>query len=244
MGPDARPARIAHAYGNSRQLLREALAADIDLIEADIWLRGREIWVRHERRLGWLPVLADRVPDGRSGMRGQRLPPLSLALWKGFYLRPEVPGLKLADVLHLAGGKKRLLLDVKGRYSACRALAFATALASRIAGHGGVPGVAVCGQEYPVLDRLREVAPDLEVRYSIERPDQWEAFRRMTGGDSPARAICIEHRFLTGERARFLEERGVHVYCWTVDDPAEAKALIERGADGIISNDLRLLERL
>jgi glycerophosphoryl diester phosphodiesterase len=34
---------------------------------------------------------------------------------------------------------------------------------------------------------------------------------------------------------------GVDVYFWTVDDPAIASGLLDRGANGIISNDLTLL---
>lgn len=233
-----RPVRIAHAYGNSRGLLRRALAADIDMIEADIWYRSRDIWVRHERRLAWLPLLIDRQ------MRGHRLLPLSLTLWRGYYLRPEIPALKLGDLLHTVAGKKRLLLDVKGRYRPRQALAFARTLAARITEHGAEAWTAICGQEYAVLDCLRRVAPHLEVRYSIERPDQWRVFKRLAERDSTVRAVCMHHRFLTAKRARLLEERGIDLYCWTVDDAAEARRLAQEGVDGIISNDLRLLAAL
>jgi len=56
--------------------------------------------------------------------------------------------------------------------------------------------------------------------------------------------VCIEHRFLNEERTRFIEERGVNLYCWTVDDREEARRLVAAGADGIISNDLELLAEL
>ena len=54
------PVRIAHAYGNSRAALRRALAADIDMIEVDIWYRGGDVYARHARRLSPLPLLADK----------------------------------------------------------------------------------------------------------------------------------------------------------------------------------------
>lgn len=233
-----RPVRIAHAYGNSRRLLRRALESPADMIEADIWYRGGDIYVRHERRTGPLPVLVDRQ------MRGHRLPPLSLVLWRGYYLRPEFPPFKLGQLLDAVRDKKRLLLDVKGKYPGRQVGGFAWTLARTIAERNDWGQVSVCGQTYPVLDRLREAAPQLEVRYSIERADQWKAFKRMAREDGKVRAICIEHRFITAKRARFIEEKGIDLYCWTVDDPAEAKRLVAEGADGIISNDLRLLAEL
>ena len=122
-----RPVRIAHAYGNSRRLLRRALESPADVIEADIWYRGNDIYIRHERRVGPLPVLIDRQ------MRGHRLPPLSLVLWRSYYLRPEFRPLKLGQLLDAVRGKKRLLLDVKGRYRGRQVGAFAWTLARKIA---------------------------------------------------------------------------------------------------------------
>lgn len=238
MGSVRRPVRIAHAYGNSRRLLRRALESPVDAIEADIWLRGDDIHVRHERRIGPLPVLVDRQS------RGGHLPPMSLVLWRGYYLRPELRPFKLDQLLDTVKGKKRLLLDVKGRYHGPRVGAYAWTLARKIAEHKAQDWVAVCGQFFPVLDRLREAAPGVEVRCSIERKDQWKAFKRMAREDDRVRSICIEHRFINEKRARFVEEKGIDLYCWTVDDAAEAKHLVEQGADGIISNDLRLLAGL
>jgi len=238
MGETVRPVRIAHAYGNAKGLLKRALAADIDVIEADIWYRAGDIWVRHERRLGFLPLLMDKQ------MAGHRLLPLSLALWRGYYLRPEFPPLKLSSLLRTTAAKKRLLLDVKGRYDRRRAGAFAGTLAARIAEHGAQAWVTVCGQVYGVLDRLREVAPQIEVRYSVERPSQWKAVRRMIENGTATSGLCMQRRLATERRLRFLAERGIGVYCWTVDDPDEARRLLALGAEGIISNDLSLLAKL
>src|SRR5438093_6913733 len=101
--------RIAHAYGSSRGALQLALAAPVDIIEADIWYRAGDIWVRHERRLGPLPMLADRGrPSARSG--GFVIP-----LPNRYYLRPDINPMPLGELLETVAGKKRLLLDVKAR---------------------------------------------------------------------------------------------------------------------------------
>jgi glycerophosphoryl diester phosphodiesterase len=233
------PLRIAHAYGNTRERLRTALDDPaVDAIELDVWYRSGNIWVRHEKRLGPLPLLVDKC------MRGHALPPLSLPLGKRLYVRLDFNRLKLDDVLTTVAGKKGLLVDLKGAYHAQRNLDFARAVVRTIRKHGAESWVSVCGQFWPVLDDVRREAPDLEVRYSVERVYQWEKFMRLVGEDERVRRVCIDHRFLNEERTRFIEDRGVNLFCWTVDDPEKARRLVAAGADGIISNDLDLLANL
>ena len=230
--------RIAHAYGNTRERLRAALAAPVDAIELDVWYRAGHVWARHEPRLEPLPLLVDKR------MRGHSLPPLSLPLGRRWYVRLDVNRLELDEVLETVAGAKGLLVDIKGAYRGQQNLAFARALARKIREHGAEGWAGVCGQYWPVLDDLSREAPEVEVRYSVERPYQWEKFMRMVGEDDRVRRVCIEHRFLDDERARFLDEQGVDVFCWTVDDGEEARRLAAAGVDGIISNNLELLAGL
>ena len=234
-----RPAvRIAHAYGNTRDRLKIALAAPIDAIECDVWYRAGQVWVRHEPRLDPLPLLVDKR------MRGHRLPPFSLPLGKRWYVRLDINRLSLNEVLQTVAGAKHLLLDVKGSYRGHENRAFASALVRQVREHGAEGSIAICGQFWPVLDDVRRESQELEVRYSVERPYQWEKFMRMVREDERVRRVCIEHRFLNEERARFLDEQGVDVFCWTVDDGEQARRLVAAGVDGIISNDLGLLAKL
>jgi hypothetical protein len=238
MGDLPRPLRIAHAYGNTRKALGLALQAPVDLIEADIWHVGRRIDVRHDRRLNPLPLLADkRMP--RHG-----LPPLSVPLPGRYYMRPDINPLTLDEAMETVNGSRGLLLDLKGSYRGPLVDAFAEAIAAAIRARDAQGWAFVCGQIYTVLERLRRIAPELHLRYSIERLYQWEWYVRKLEEGEPLQRICIQHRFLDADKARFLEEKEVDVYCWTVDDPAEAEELVERGVDGIISNNLELLASL
>jgi len=234
------PVRIAHAYGNNRRALERALSADVDLIETDIWFRGGRIWVRHERRLGPLPFLADRRPRSSHSLDGRT----TLPFWPGYYARLDLRRYPLEDLLAAAKGKRRLMLDVKGDYSAAVTQAFAEAIKRAVAQAGAAEVAVVCGQNWFVVDRVREAAPDLEVRYSLERPQQWSDFMDRLARGEDLKRVNIEHGFLDGDKARFLQENGVDVYCWTVDDAREASRLLAAGADGIISNDLDLLAGL
>ncbi len=230
--------RIAHAYGNTRQGLRTALAAEIDVIETDVWYHAGDIYVRHDHRLNPLPLLVDRR------MPGHPLPSLSVPLWRGYYIRLDLNSLRLREALQLTAGKRMLLLDTKCWPDVQDARLFATTLAHQIREAGATQWVAVCGQFWPVLDSLRKAAPELEVRYSMESARQWRRFlSRLEQGDV-IHGVCMYHRLYTTERARILAERGIHVYCWTVDNQRRAQRLLERGAEGITSNDLSLLGAL
>jgi glycerophosphoryl diester phosphodiesterase len=219
-------------------MLREALVADIEMIEVDLWFRAGRIEARHELRLGWLPVLADKRPRGPTGIG-----PWAVPLPRGHYARLDLRPLLLPELLQTTSGTKRLLLDLKA-VDAGPAEEFAKTLAREIERADARASVAVCGQFWPVLDSLREVAPEIEVRYSMQAGWQWGEYVRRLDTDMATRAVCMHHGMASAERTAFLEANGVDVYCWTVDDAAMASALVERGVDGVISNDLALLAGL
>lgn len=230
--------RIAHAYGNTLHDVDIALAADVDMIELDLWYHGGELYARHERRLRWLPILVDRK------MHSHKRGFLSFPFGRRYYIRPDLRRVTLDDVMERVAGKKGLLVDLKGSYKPPHLEAFVQKLNDTIRKHRAESWAVVCGQVYTPLHRLREVAPDLEVRYSIERPYQWERFLRLMEADPPARATCMAYGFIDAEKARIMEDNGVNLYCWTVDDPAAAERLVDEGVDGIISNNLELLQAL
>jgi glycerophosphoryl diester phosphodiesterase len=230
-----RVVRIAHAYGNNRPALAKALAADCDMIEVDMWYRGGDIRIHHERRMSWLPVLYDR------NLRGHPMGPFAVNVGR-YFVRPDIRTLRLDELLSTVAGRKRLLLDVKGHYDSPDLNGYVEMLVRQIRDHHAESWVAICGQTYSVLHRIREVAPDLEVRYSIEQPYQWERLLALL--EHGVRQVCMAYGFIDAEKARLMEERGVDLYCWTVDDWDAARRLVAQGVDGIISNDLSLLAEL
>ncbi len=176
-------------------------------------------------------------------MPGHPLPRPAFPVWPGYWVWPHTNPLKLGELLQIVGGRKRLLLDVKGRYKGGRSAGFARAITRRVREHQASSWAVVCGQTYPVLNALRHVDDEIEVRYSLEKPYQWESFVRKMK-DRRVRQVCISRHFIDDEKARVLEENGVNVYVWAIDDPKAARHWVEQGADGIISNDLDLLEGL
>ena len=237
MSARPRATRVAHAYGNSRQSLARALKADIDMIEVDVWFEGGDFRIGHERRASPLPLLYDSV------IAGHAPGPLAIRLG-GHFMRPNIRPFRLTDLLRIVAGRKYLLLDVKGQHNFQNAQHFASALIRCIDEGNASAWMTVCGQTYSVLDALREQTAPFPIRYSMQRPDQWDGFVDRMREDDSVRAVCIQHKLLNEQRLGAAHDAGVDLFCWTVDDPAIAARLIDSEVHGIISNDLALLAAL
>ena len=231
------PIRIAHAYGNRRALIDQALAGPVDYIEADVWHQSGRLWLRHERRLGVLPLLFDH-----RGSQPRSLEPFALSIGP-WYARLDLRPLPLDELLEKAKGRRRLLLEAKGRYFAAHERAFINDLAQLLAQYGMEKTTRICGQNWSLLQRFRQLAPHLSLQFSIERPAQWKAFLLLQA-DHPVSAVCLQRALIDAEKARFLAEKGIEVFSWTVDDREEAQRLLALGVGGIISNNLSLLAQL
>ncbi len=169
--------------------------------------------------------------------------PWALTVLPRHYVRLDINPLRLTELLERTQGRCGLLLDLKGSYGGDGARAYAQTLARILAQAQRQEQVIVCGQ-IAVLDEVREAAPHLDVRYSIEKQRHWQAFLQRLEADRPVRGVCMAREFLSDEIVELLKERGLQVFCWTVDDAAEARRLLALGVDGIISNNIPLLERL
>lgn len=232
------PLRIAHGYGNARRYLALALQGPVDYVEADVWYQDGRLAVRHERKVWLLPILFDEKPKSRSGYGPGRYG-LCLGRW---YVKLQIGALYLEDVLALAHGRRCVMVDVKGGRRG-RQSAFARALAQSVRLAGMADEVTFCGQNWPVLRRLRVIAPDLRVHYSIGAERQLAAFSRVRQ-DETLRGVCLHQSLMDARLVGVLKRRGLAIWTWTVDDLAQAHELVAMGVDGIISNRLDVLGAL
>jgi glycerophosphoryl diester phosphodiesterase len=230
--------RIAHAHGNRRHRIEEAMAAGVDLIEADIrHYRGR-IWVRHEFRAPFLPVLYNgRLnPFHRQG-------PWALSL-RRLFLRLDLNPLPLDELLDIVGDRVGILFDLKyARYPEREARAFVHTLLHMLETwfHGPID---FCGN-WSLLDLVvAEHDARLPVHYSIDGERQWKKLLQQIQAGTPFRTITIRRSMLDDQRAEILRAAGIDYYCWDIDSSTEAEAAIERGASGIISHNLDVLSAL
>jgi len=60
---------------------------------------------------------------------------------------------------------------------------------------------------------------------------------------SGVQAVTLNSGVVTRRTVEICHRASVAVYVWTVNDPVLAKTLVERGVDGIITDDPRLLRR-
>jgi glycerophosphoryl diester phosphodiesterase len=228
------PVRIAHGFGNNRRRLLRALIGPVDLIETDVRFQDGKMVIRHERKLGPLPVLIDERASLH--IKSAHRCRLHLGRW---YVALQGNSLTLQEVLAKAKDKRGLLLDLKGEYGD-GGEAFARALAEMLERMGMEEQVTICGQNWSLLGHLRAAAPHLKVYYSIDRPDQLEAFQAMLEHD-PIRGICLNQSLIEEPLIERLKALGITIYTWTVDDLWRAHELLELGVDGIISNSLETL---
>jgi len=206
----------------------------VDLVETDVRFQDGKMTVRHERKLGPLPILIDEKSS--LGLKSEHR--LRLPLWRWYVALQRNP-LALQEVLAKAKDRRGLLLDLKGEYGD-REETLAQALAEMLKRMGMEEQATICGQNWSLLGHLRAAAPHLKVHYSIDSTDQLEAFQAMLEHDS-IRRICLNQSLIERPLVERLKGLGITIYTWTVDDLWRAHELLELGVDGIISNSLEML---
>jgi glycerophosphoryl diester phosphodiesterase len=207
---------VAHRAGNNVADLRAALATGVDLIELDIHLYRDALEVRHSKAIG--PRLCWESSSGLSRRRDL-----------------VVPGLR--DILAVAAGDPRLMLDLKGPSPAVAARVAET-MRVRAA---GVP-YAVCTKQWRMLDAF---AGDRGVRRILSAGDSLQLARlRARLRRERVDGVSIRLRLLTAPVVAELRRATDLVLAWSVDSEAALAEAERVGATGVISKNLPMLTRL
>jgi glycerophosphoryl diester phosphodiesterase len=207
---------VAHRAGNNLADLRAALAAGVDLVEADVHLYRDVLEVRHRRAVG---------------------PHLYWEQWTEITLRRATAVPDLPEVLAVAAGDPRLLLDLKGP-----SLAVAPRVAAAVRAYApGVP-MAVCTKQWRMLDAF---AADPHVRsiLSVSDPIQLARLRARLRRER-AHGVSIRLRLLTVPIVAELRRATDLVLAWPVDTEAALAHARDLGVTGVISKNLPMLARL
>jgi glycerophosphoryl diester phosphodiesterase len=207
---------VAHRSGNHVADLRAALAAGVDLVEADIHLYRDALEVRHRKAIGrhlyWEP-------------------------WREVSRRRDVVVPELAEILTVAAGDPRLMLDLKGP-SLAVAARVAETLRTRMP---GAP-VAVCTKQWRMLDAF---APDPHVRRILSASDHLQLARlRARLRREPADGVSIRLRLLTEPVVAELRRSTGLILAWSVDSEEALAHAESLGVTGVISKNLPMLTRL
>lgn len=203
------PAFIAHGAGNSERLAREAIADSADFLEVDLWVHDGRFEARHERAAYPLPFLFEK-----------------------WYLRriPRVP-FGLAELLKETAGRARIFLDLKNGGATAAAL-----VRRSLDEAGGGTELAASAQQWDILRAIHEVAPEVDLFYSIDVRAKLDLFASVIDRDVRPRGISCRHELLSEGAVAALHDRGVAVVAWTVDDVERAHELASWGVDGITTH--------
>ena len=208
---------IAHRAGNNFHALEQALLTTADAIECDFWHAGGRLALRHERRLGPIPLLVDK-----------------------WFIRFQVGELSLRTMLDQIAGRTDLFIDIKSKTPRA-----ADALLALHRDHADLlPPVRICSPQWRVLDRIAEAHTDLPLYYSIGHEPRVEALLRRVGEGHPATGTSIRHTLLTRERADAFHAAGLEIFAWTVNNADRARELLDWGVEGIISDDFAMFDAL
>jgi glycerophosphoryl diester phosphodiesterase len=226
---EKRPLVIAHRAGaadapeNSLSAMRKVLndgAADI--VEIDVTLtRDGELVVAHDRDL------MKQAEDPRVIAETDFADLVNVDIGRMF--DPDFEGERLGrldDFLGLAEGRLPMIIEFKhgdGTNLVEKAIA-----AVRV--RGMEDEVIFMSLELDEVRKVQQLAPEIRVGYfaSVEMGDLTELNVTCLG----AKDRMVEKRFVAD-----VQEKGMQIYSWTVDDPLRMVELIEAGVDGIITND-------
>jgi glycerophosphoryl diester phosphodiesterase len=216
--PRPSPARgfyaIAHRAGNNLHEVENALEARVDAIECDFWHARGRLALRHERKLPGLPVIFDR-----------------------WYFRFAFGELSLRTLLQEINFRAELFLDIKSRSPRA-----ADAVLALYADNAAMmPHTLVSSTRWQLLDRIAQQRTDMELFYSVSRRPAIDALIRRAGRDQPPAGTSIRHTLVTQDVVKKLHDAGLQIFAWTVNTHHRAEELLSWGVDGIISDDLDVL---
>jgi glycerophosphoryl diester phosphodiesterase len=204
---------VAHRAGNNLADLRAALAAGVDLVEADVHLYRGALEVRHRKAVG---------------------PHHYWEQWTELRRRRSLIVPELHEVLAVAAGDPRLMLDLKGP-----SLAVAPRVAAALRDHApGVP-FAICTKQWRMLGAFAG-NPDAGRVLSAGDPLQLARLRARLRRER-AYGVSIRLSLLTPGVVAELHRSTDRVLAWPVDT-SEALARARRiGVSGVISKNLPML---
>ncbi|NMO57721.1 glycerophosphodiester phosphodiesterase [Actinoplanes sp. TBRC 11911] len=207
---------VAHRAGNNIADLRAALAAGVDLVEADIHLYRGALEVRHRKAIG---------------------PHLYWELWLELHRRRDLIVPELHEVLAVAAGDPRLMLDLKGP-----SLTVAPRVAEELRAHApGVP-LAVCTRRWTMLDSFTD---DAHIGRVLSAGDGFQLARlRARLRRERVYGVSIRLGLLTAPIVAELRRATDLILAWPVDTEAALARARKVGVTGVISKNLPMLSRI
>jgi len=214
---------------------QRAIEAGAAAVECDVQrTRDGRLVVIHDQTVERTTDGCGRVAD----LTFDDLRRLDAGAWFGpAFAGERVPPLE--DVLDLVRGRARLFLEIKNGpvfYEGIEA-AIARALRSQAMERA----VLVMSFDHAAVRGMREAAPEAAtaIVYDARLIDPAAA-----AAAARADALCPRWRLLTADVVAAAHAAGLAVFPWTIDAEVAMRRCLAWGADGVTSNDVRLLVRV
>jgi glycerophosphoryl diester phosphodiesterase len=219
----------ADAPENTVAAFRLALAQGADGVELDVWrCRTGEVVVFHDRDLRRIAGSPLRVRTASLA----ELRAVDVGAHAGARFRGErVP--RLEEVLEALPGA---VVNVELKSDGGRELSLAAAVARVVRAARAAERVVVSSFDYRLLVAFRVAAPEVPVGLLFDADEPGPLWTWLGVHLLRPAAVHPDRRLVTPERARAWVARGLAVNAWTVDEPAEARALAALGATALITN--------
>jgi len=224
--------RGAKAYAPMNTLPAFELAAQqgADGVELDVhFSEDRELIVLHDFTVDGTTNGSGRARD----MTLAKLKELDAGRWFGEeFKNTRIP--TLDEVCEAVGS--RLYINVEIKVEAADTEGLEQAIASTIARWRMQRRVIVSSFDFPVLQRLRQMQPDLPIGFLHSEPTNVTQLAAIIGATN-LDALHPHHTLVDALYMQWAEEHGYLINTWTVNDPARAVELRDLGVDGIITDN-------
>ena len=244
LGYFSRPLLIGHrGYPakfpeNTPAAFEGAMQAGCGMIELDVTLtRDRKVVVIHDDTL-------DRTTTGKGPVKGHTLAEikaLDAGSWfDARFAAERVP--ELSEVMELTAG--RCLLNIEIKESAFEADYPADAIEHQVVKlvktSGALDRVILSSFDKRILQRIAAMDAPPAIAYISDHGADWRVLEMLLA----MKAFSWHPRFkvLTRDQVEMMHASGLKVFPWTINTRTEAEAVLALGVDGLICNELRVMQ--
>lgn len=205
---------------NTLASVQKALDMQVDMIEIDVFnIASGETVVFHDERL-------ERLSNAGGNIETYNIVDLNKVVLEGNH---QIP--KLQDVLKLIDNKVGLNIELKGAGTSDR-VNFITNYYIKNKGWEA-KNILISSFNWDELREMRRLNPDIAIAILTEE-DPLKAIP--IAKELNAVAINPYFKKLTLEKVKAIQNEGLKVYTWTVNEPADITTMEDFGVDGIITN--------
>lgn len=141
----------------------------------------------------------------------------------------------LEEVLQLTAGKIKLNIEMK---PTGREIGFEQAVVDLIYQYGMEYDCMICSMNYQTLKNVKSIAPNIPTTYvlSMIYTNAWNL--------EAVDAFSIHYLMITPTLVYNIKSAGKDLYAWTINDEETMELMLERGVDGVITDDTLLATRV